>query len=331
MNHRTTTLGTALALALAAGPAAAAERVGLVLNWTPGADHAPLYYALAQGWYSEAGIDLTIDTGKGSAMSSQSVGVGSHQIGIAEMGTAFVVKSQGADLVAVMALYANSPFTFYWRKSAGIETVADFPGHSIGNPPADAARVMWPAFAKAAGLADDAVEFVNVAPQAKIPTMAAGQVDIISDFWNGHDAKVNQFGDDLGFVRWSELGLNPYGNSFIVNGEYLAGNRDTVAAFVKVTQRAYAACVEAPDPCIDALVDAASGLDRGQMVDQWGRVKELMADPWTTTVALGHLDAGQIAATYELVDTFFELAQPFDPASAFTAEFLDPAIKMTAP
>jgi NitT/TauT family transport system substrate-binding protein len=149
--------------------------------------------------------------------------------------------------------------------------------------------------------------------------MAAGQVDIISDFRNGHDAKVNQFGDDLGFVRWSELGLNPYGNSFIVNGEYLAANRDTVAAFVKVTQRAYAECVAAPDPCIDALVNAASGLDRGQMVDQWGRVNELMADGFTTTVALGHLDAGQVAATYALVDEFFDLAQLLDPAILMTA------------
>lgn len=322
-------LGTVAALSLTAMPAAA-QQVSLILNWTPGADHAPLYRALDAGWYADAGLSLTIDTGRGSAMSAQSVGVGAHQIGIAEMGTAFVMKSQGADLVAVMALYANSPFTFYWLKSRGIETVADFPGHSIGNPPADAARVMWPAFAAATGIPVDSVEFVNVAPQAKIPTMAAGQIDITSDFWNGHDAKLNEFGDDLGYVRWSELGINPYGNSFIVNAEYLAANRAAVATFVEVTQRAYAACVEDPAPCIDALLANASGLDRGQMEDQWGRVKELMADEFTTTVALGWLDGGQIAATYDLVETYFELQQPFDPATAFTTEFLDQSIRMVA-
>lgn len=328
-----TLLGTvaaaALTVSLTAAPAAA-ERVSLILNWTPGADHAPLYYALDAGLYADAGITLTIETGRGSAMSAQSVGVGAHQIGISEMGTGFVMKSQGADLVAVMALYANSPFTFYWLRSTGIDTPADFPGHSIGNPPADAARVMWPAFATAVDIPVDSVEFVNVAPQAKIPTMAAGQIDITSDFWNGHDAKVNEFGDDLGYVRWSELGINPYGNSFIVNGDYLAANRDTVATFVQVTQRAYAACVEEPAPCIEALLANASGLDQGQMEDQWGRVKELMADEFTTTVALGYLDADQIAATYALVETYFELEQPFDPATAFTSEFLDREILMTA-
>ncbi|MDB5622398.1 MAG: nitrate transporter substrate-binding protein [Devosia sp.] len=306
------------------------EAVAIVLNWTPGADHAPIYYAKQQGWYDEAGINLTIDAGSGSAMSAQSVGVGKHAIGIAELGTAFVARSMGADVVAVMSLYAQAPFAFYWKKSSGIETVADFAGHTIGNPPADAARVMWPAFAEAAGLAVDSVTFVNITPQAKVASLAAGQVDIISDFYNGHDLKVETFGDDLKFVRWSELGLNPYGNSFIVNGDFLENHRDTVAAFVKVTQRAYSECVANVDPCIDALTQSASGLERGEMNKHWGRVKELMADEFTTTKGLGYLDADRVAQTYKLVETYFDIQTPFDPADAFTSEFLDTNLKMAA-
>lgn len=323
-------LAAAAMLAASSASAFAEEALSIVLNWTPGADHAPLYYALEQGWYKDAGIALTIETGKGSAMSAQSVGVGANNIGIAELGTAFVARSKGADLVAVMSLYANAPFVFYWKKSSGIESVSDFKGRTIGNPPADAARVMWPAFAKAVGLAENDANFVNVAPQAKIPTLAADQVDIISDFYNGHDLKIDTFGDDLGFVRWSEIGLNPYGNSFIVNGDYLKSHKETVAAFVSVTQRAYHACVENSDPCIDALLAGASGLQRGEMVKQWDRVMELMADEHTTTQALGYLDAERAAKTYELVDTFFDLDTPFDPAEAVTSEFLDTNLKMVA-
>ncbi|GLR98943.1 ABC-type nitrate/sulfonate/bicarbonate transport system substrate-binding protein [Bradyrhizobium liaoningense] len=65
--------GSALVLALALGatamPAHAGEAVNLILNWTPTADHSPYYYAKAQGWYEKAGIDLTIETGKGSGVS----------------------------------------------------------------------------------------------------------------------------------------------------------------------------------------------------------------------------------------------------------------------
>ena len=57
--------GAALVLAVpfSAGPAAAAETINFVLNWVPGGDHAPVYWAREQGWYEDAGIDLNIEDG----------------------------------------------------------------------------------------------------------------------------------------------------------------------------------------------------------------------------------------------------------------------------
>ena len=75
----------ALLLALAAPitPAQAGQSVSLILNWTPAADHSPFYYAKSQGWYANAGIDLSIEVGKGSGVSSLKVGSGGAPFGIA--------------------------------------------------------------------------------------------------------------------------------------------------------------------------------------------------------------------------------------------------------
>ena len=121
-------MGLAFALALPAAPVAAAESVTLMLNWTPTADHSPIYYAKAQGWYEKAGIDLTIETGKGSGVSSLKVGSGGSPFGIADLATMLVAKSKGADVVAVMSIYANTGQTFYWLKSYGVNGPKDFPG-----------------------------------------------------------------------------------------------------------------------------------------------------------------------------------------------------------
>ena len=216
--------GLSLALVVPAVPAAAAESVNLILNWTPTADHSPFYYAKAQGWYEKAGIDLTIETGKGSGVSSLKVGCGGSPFGIADLATMLVARSKGADVVALMSIYANTGQTFYWLRSYGVNGAKDFAGHKIGNPPGDASRVMWPAFAKAAGIAPDAVNFVNVGPTAKIAALKSHTVDIISDFYNEHDLKVIEFGSDLGYINWKDIGLNPYGNSLIVNGAFLEKN-----------------------------------------------------------------------------------------------------------
>src|SRR5438874_10537452 len=322
--------GLALALVVPAVPAAAAESVNLILNWTPTADHSPFYYAKAQGWYQKAGIDLTIETGKGSGVSSLKVGSGGSPFGIADLATMLVSRGKGADVVAVMSIYANTGQTFYWLKSYGVNAAKDFPGHKIGNPPGDASRVMWPAFAKAAGIAPESVNFVNVGPTAKIAALKSHTTDIISDFYNEHDLKVIEFGGDLGYVNWKDIGLNPYGNSLIVNGAYLEKNPKLVEAFVRVTQKAYAACVADVAPCLKALLDQASGLDKENQQRQWERIKFLMTDEFTTTKALGWIDGDRMKKDYELVQTYLGMEKPFDVQAAFTTRMLDTAIKMDA-
>jgi NitT/TauT family transport system substrate-binding protein len=317
---------TAVALARSA---AASDAVTLVLNWVPTADHSPYYYAKQQGWYEQAGIDLAIEVGRGSGVTAQRVGAGTASLGIADLATALVAKSKGADLVAVMNVYANSPQGFYWLKSSGIAGAKDFPAHTIGNPPGDAARVMWPAFAKAVGIPPDGVSWVNVAPQAKIPALKSHAVDIISDFYNEHDLKLREFGEDLGFLAWRSIGVNPYGNSIIVNGAYLRDHRDAVKRFVAVSQRAFAACVDNVDPCLKALFAGVSGLDDRVQHDQWNRIKELMRDPGSTVEALGWFDPKRMDDDYALVKTYFGLEQPFDVKDAYTDDFLDRSVKMT--
>ena len=322
--------GVALALLAPYLPADAAESVNLILNWTPTADHSPFYYAKALGWYAKAGIDLNIEVGKGSGVSSLKVGSGGSPFGIADLATMLVARSKGADVVALMSIYANTGQTFYWLKSYGVNGAKDFPGHKIGNPPGDASRVMWPAFAKAAGIAPDAVSFVNVGPTAKIAALKSHTVDIISDFYNEHDLKAIEFGSDLGFVNWKDIGLNPYGNSLIVNGAFLEKNPKLAEDFVKISQKAFAACVADVTPCLKALLDQVSGLDKENQERQWERIKFLMTDDFTTTKALGWIDAGRMQKDYELVQTYLGMEKPFAVETAFSTKLLDTSIKMDA-
>ena len=320
----------AIGLSLPAAGLHAGEAINLTLNWTPTADHSPFYYAKAQGWYEKAGIDLTIETGKGSGVSSLKVGSGGSPFGIADLATMLVAKSKGADVVALMSIYANTGQTFYWLKSYGVNGAKDFPGHKIGNPPGDASRVMWPAFAKAAGIAPDSVNFVNVGPTAKIAALKSHTVDIISDFYNEHDLKVIEFGSDLGYLNWKDIGLNPYGNSLIVNGAFMEKNPKLVEQFVRVSQKAFAACVADVAPCLKALLDQVSGLDNENQQRQWERIKFLMTDEFTTTKGLGWIDGERMKKDYELVQTYLGMEKPFDVGTAFSTRMLDPSIKMDA-
>jgi NitT/TauT family transport system substrate-binding protein len=96
-------------LAAATAPAAAQQKLDFILNWVPGGDHAPYYYAKKLGWYAKEGIDLNLEPGKGSMLAVQKVGAAANPIGLADMGNVLIAKGKGADTVGVFNVYANSP------------------------------------------------------------------------------------------------------------------------------------------------------------------------------------------------------------------------------
>jgi NitT/TauT family transport system substrate-binding protein len=314
---------------LATAPAQAQTKVDFILNWVPGGDHAPYYYAKAQGWYAKEGIDLQLEPGKGSALATQRVGAGATPIGLADMGGVLVAKGKGADTVAVFNVYANSPQGMYWLKSSGITGVKDFVGKKIGNPAADGARVMWPALAKANGIDPKSVTWVNIDANGKLAALKGKAIDVTTSFYNIHHIFQRELGTDMGFLAWRDAGLNPYGNSIIVNAKFLEANKPLVAKFVQVTQRAFAACVKDPKPCVQALVDANGALKFDNEMDNWLLVEKLMSDKFAREVALGIHDDARMKADYELVREYIGLDKAFDVRTTYTNEFLDRSIRMT--
>ena len=82
MTIRAAVLGAVLALP--ASGAMADDPIKMIMNWT--ADSAHLGFAVAQqsGIYAEAGLDVTLEEGRGSAVAAQMVATGQADIGLLE-------------------------------------------------------------------------------------------------------------------------------------------------------------------------------------------------------------------------------------------------------
>lgn len=319
-------LSLAAACGLCAPVAQAQDKLNFVLNWLPGADHAPIYHAQKQGWYKQAGLDLTIENGKGSGYAAQKVASGDSQVGIIDMMTAFDVRSKGAEMTAVMAIYANSPFGVYWKKSSGIKGPKDFVGKKIGTPPGDAARTVWPGMAKVFGIPEDSIKWVNVAPEGKIAALQSGAIDLTSHFYSVHYVYERTLGSDMGFVALRDLGFNPYSNAIFANPKAAKEQAGAIRKFIGVTQRAYVACLETPAPCLDALSQAASQNPQ-DVAASWVNTKALLVDENSRKVSFGYMDPARMAADYRLAKASYKDMKDFPVQEFFTNDFLDRAQK----
>src|SRR5260370_27457859 len=142
-----TAFATALVwTALAAAPAAAADKVVLMLNWYVYGEHAPFYYGKAKGIFAAENIDLEIQEGRGSAATTQAVAAKTANFGYVDVPTMMRDAAKGAPVVATGVLLQTSPMSVMGFVDKNIKKPDDIKGKTVANTPADSMTQIWPLF-----------------------------------------------------------------------------------------------------------------------------------------------------------------------------------------
>src|SRR4051794_2452871 len=82
--------------ALSAAPAAAADKVVLMLNWYVYGEHAPFYYGKAKGIHAAKNIALKIQKARGSPATPQAVAAKTADFGYVDVPTMMRAAVKGA-------------------------------------------------------------------------------------------------------------------------------------------------------------------------------------------------------------------------------------------
>jgi NitT/TauT family transport system substrate-binding protein len=88
----------AVLLAFAAGTASAQapEKFTFALNWFAVGDHAAYWVALDKGYFTKAGLDVTLENSKGSGDSIAKVDTGRADAGLADTVAVLAADARGA-------------------------------------------------------------------------------------------------------------------------------------------------------------------------------------------------------------------------------------------
>ena len=98
----------ALALAVSTG-ASAQTPVTFQLNWVAGGANAGFAAAVGEGYYKEAGLDVTIVQGNGSGNTAQLVASGRAQLAYADAVAVSQLIAKGAPMKVVSTIYQSNP------------------------------------------------------------------------------------------------------------------------------------------------------------------------------------------------------------------------------
>src|SRR4029078_10037389 len=94
----------------------------LTLTFLGGGPQAGFMYAKKLGYYKDAGIDLTIEEGKGSATTAQLVATRQTDGGCAGAPAAMQIRSKGAPVKIVTPILQTNGFAIISIEGTGINT-----------------------------------------------------------------------------------------------------------------------------------------------------------------------------------------------------------------
>lgn len=123
---------TTIAAGMMAGGANAADDMTLQLKWVTQAQFAGYYVALENGFYSDEDLNVTIKPGGPDIAPVQVLLGGGADVMVDWMPSALAAREQGTPIVNIAQPFATSGLMLTCLAEHGINSPADFPGHTLG-------------------------------------------------------------------------------------------------------------------------------------------------------------------------------------------------------
>ena len=306
-------------------------------DWKWEGPAAPLLLAWDTGLYKAEGLDVQMDTGKGSLDAIPRVASGTYEMGNADINSLIKFRDKNPDLPvkAVFMIYNAPPFAIIGRKSLGVNSPKDLEGKILGAPAPDGAYAQWNAFVKANGIDASTVTIENVGFPVREPMLAQSKVDAItgyafSSFINLKANGVSE--DDITVLLMRDHGLDLYGNVILVNPKFAEENPDAVKGFIRATIKGFQATITDPAAAVKHVLnhnDVAREdveLERLMMA-----LNQNIVTDEVRSNGLGDVNMDRLKRSMDQIADTYEYTNRPDAADIFDSSFLPDASERMVP
>lgn len=316
-------------LVVGASLAQAQTPIRFQLDWRFEGPSALFLLAAAKGYFAEEGLDVTIDSGSGSAGAINRVASGAYDMGFGDVNALVEFLANNPDAPAVQAVYVvydGTPAAVFTLADSGIAEPADLAGKTLGAPTFDTGYRAWPIFANVNGVDPDSVIWQAMEPALRETMLVRGEVDAITGFYFTSLLNLEARGvsvDDMVIMLYSDYGVELYGNAIIASKAMLETNPEAVTAFTRAFNRALVETIKDPATAVgyvkrrDGLIDEPLELRRLQLALD----AQIVTDE-TRAEGLGAVTMDRLSASIDEAVSSFGLSSTPAAATLFNTALL---------
>ncbi|AGL17765.1 ABC transporter substrate-binding protein [Actinoplanes sp. N902-109] len=248
-----------------------------------------------KGFFKEAGIDIDIQKGAGNVQNLTAIKSGQAQFAALDFTGAVIQAGTGAfkDWKAVAAIHQQTLVAIMTTKDTGINAPSDLTGKTVAAGDKSVSQLLFPAYAKLAGIDPKSVTIKGVQTTALNGLMAKRQVDALSTFLLSKTALETASKKEVTVLPYSQYLSDLYGNAIIAKPSLISGNPDLVKRFVGAAMKSLQYTIDHPDEAAAAMNKAEPTAAIPAALGEINAMK-----PYTTAPgggALGSMDEQRVA------------------------------------
>jgi len=319
------TLAAALSLT-GATAIAAGTPVTFQLNWMAGGPNAGFAAAVAEGYYNEVGLDVTVVQGNGSANTAQLVANGRAQLAYADAVAVMQLIAKGAPMKVVSTIYQSNPNAVMSLKKTGIKSVKDLAGKKVGVPSGSSQTTMLPLLFKANNLKDSDVNTIDMPVSSMVPALLQGQVDAVLGSIDAYQIQAESQGAQLDVYRFADYGVPTVSTSIFASNDYLKSNPDVVKKFIAASLKGWSFALDHPDQAIKDVKKVFPDVNEKLATAELAAITPLFCSGGAKHV--GKAEDALWAKSQELLSEVKLLPAGQDPKSYYSNDYLPPAASM---
>lgn len=321
---------TASPEAAASEPAAEPVTVKLQLKWVPQAQFAGYFLAQDKGYYDAEGLKVEILPGGPDIVPEQQVAGGSADIGVDWVASLLTSQEQEMPLVQIAQIFQKSGLVLVSKKEAGINTPADLKGKKVGNWMGGNEFELLALFDK---YKLDSGKDLNFTKQGfTMDQFLGGELDAASAMtYNEYQVVLESDvkPEELSVIDMNDEGVAMLEDNLFANKEWLEGNKETAAKFVRASLKGWADAIADPEAAVDSVMKLAEAgsTTREHQLTMMKEVAKLIQPEGFDAAKLGYTDAAAFQQTADIALKFGVIKTAAKVDEAYTNEIVEMAAK----
>jgi len=293
----------ATALGFAAAPAQAQTPITFSLDFRALGRHAAWFVALDKGYYKQAGLDVSIISGQGTAQAIQAIEAGTAQIAFSDVAGVVAARANGGSTAKMVSvIYQKAPYAiFSLRDGANVRSADQLAGLEIGSGAGSFTQKVIEAFMAQKGIKTPA-KFTNIDPSARVGMLAAKKIPAVETFVMTRPGVAKAVGSsNARTYLLANDGLVLYSNGIVVREDLIKSKPDVIKAFIAASLKGWKDMIAKPDEAADIVVKLNKGLEKDVVLEEIEIVSELVKTDVTEKRGLGAIDPEAMAASVSLI------------------------------